>query len=249
MNDVQKMALVPHELLSTMDASREKNIRRSPAMSRLLDVDAEMKRTLNDTEGFAEDEKASHYAQLLRRYKTFNEKSSRQLPISVQVVPNADTLQQDTSASPSATSVEREIIESVPKLMSHKAALLLQRLKNNPEIEWDESGQIIYKDVKIKHTNVVDLINDVLRQRKTVPSPPGWQIFAQALARDNVPYELVGNVKRRKYMFDQARKLASTPRSTVIKGKQRKRKATVDHSTPMTFKTPATLPTWDSYSN
>jgi hypothetical protein len=68
-------------------------------------------------------------------------------------------------AVPRTAALEREVLESVPKLMAHKAALLLRRLKGNPDIDWDESGQLIVKGVKVKRTNVVDLVNDVLRQR------------------------------------------------------------------------------------
>jgi hypothetical protein len=248
MENVQKMALVPHELLAALDGSREKALQRSPAMSQLLSVDAEMKKVLNDTVPLTEGERASKYAQLLRRYQTFSGQNVARTPIVERAVPDADVRKQDSS-SPDPSALEREIIESVPKAMGHKAALLLKRLKNNPDVQWDEAGQLVYKGVKIKRTNVVDLVNDVLRHRKTAPTPPGWQVFAQALARDNVPYELIGNAKRRKYMFDQTRKLVSSPPPSTVKRKP-KRKIVAGPSTPTTkaSKTDTPIPThWESF--
>jgi hypothetical protein len=242
MDSVQKMSLVPHELLASLDGSREKAIRRSPAMSQLLNLDDDMKKALKETVPLTEEERASKYAQLLRRYQTFSGQNVARTPIVERVLPDAE--KRDTTA-PTQTSLEREIIESVPKAMGHKAALLLQRLKNNPEVQWDEIGQLVYKGVKIKRTNVVDLVNDVLRDRKTAPTPPGWQVFAEALARDNVPYELVGNPKRRKYMFDQTRKLVSSPRPSTVKRKRGKPPKT---PTRKPLKTDTPIPThWESF--
>jgi hypothetical protein len=217
MESVQKMALVPHELLSTLDEAREKAIRRSPAMAQTLNVDAQMKRTLDGDAPLGDDERATKYAQLLRRYRAFSEQSAKRTPIPVQVMTTSETGSQDSKPSPPPMPLEGEVLESVPKVMAHKAALLLQRLKNNPDVQWDDAGQLIFKGVKVKYTNIVDLVNDVLRQRKTSASPMGWQMFAQALALDNVPYELVGNAKRRQYMLDQTRKHLSTPRTPKTK--------------------------------
>ena len=46
---------------------------------------------------------------------------------------------------------------------------------------------------------MVDLVNDVLRKRKT-DYAVGWEPFARHLKRLNVPMELVGNADRQLYM-------------------------------------------------
>ena len=51
--------------------------------------------------------------------------------------------------------------------------------------------------VPVVGSNVVDLVNDILRKRKT--DPLGWQPFARQLRAVNLPIELVGNVARRSY--------------------------------------------------
>ena len=44
---------------------------------------------------------------------------------------------------------------------------------------------------------MLDLVNDVLRNRKT-SSPRGWEYFARGLAHMNIPNELIQNAKRRR---------------------------------------------------
>ena len=72
-------------------------------------------------------------------------------------------------------------------------------------------------------SNVVDLVNDLLRKRKT--DPTGWQPFARQLRAMNLPMELVGNVTRRAYIRQvttptpttstpgRCRRMPTTPRS------------------------------------
>ena len=51
----------------------------------------------------------------------------------------------------------------------------------------------------IRGSNAVDLVHDLLRNRKT-PDPVGWQQFANQMRAANIPMELVGNVTRRLYL-------------------------------------------------
>ena len=53
--------------------------------------------------------------------------------------------------------------------------------------------------VEYPNTNVINLVNDVLRNRKTFV-PNGWKIFCKALGKLNVPQDLIGNKLRWNYM-------------------------------------------------
>jgi hypothetical protein len=53
----------------------------------------------------------------------------------------------------------------------------------------------------LKRSNLVDLVNDILRKRKSHP-PSGWEAFATLLRQTNVPRELVGHPDRRRYIDD-----------------------------------------------
>jgi hypothetical protein len=57
-------------------------------------------------------------------------------------------------------------VESVPKTMKAKAQLLLKKMKSSLDISWNEKGELKYKGETVQGSNVVDLVNDVLRKRK-----------------------------------------------------------------------------------
>ncbi|CAH1370740.1 unnamed protein product, partial [Tenebrio molitor] len=74
--------------------------------------------------------------------------------------------------------------------------VFLKKLKNTPSITWDNRGVVSIENIVIPDSNVTDLINDILRHRKSMPDPKGWQIFAEALKSINMPFEVIGNWKR-----------------------------------------------------
>ena len=82
--------------------------------------------------------------------------------------------------------------------MQRKAELLLGIIKNN-NLTWDEQGVVSYKGKRIHGSNIIDLINDAIRQRKGV-EPRGWKTFSKALHESNIPQEVIGNTSRWKWM-------------------------------------------------
>ena len=86
--------------------------------------------------------------------------------------------------------VDDEILETVPKTM--KAQLLLKKMKSSPNISWNEKGELKYKGETVQGSNVVDLVNDVLRKRNYF-NPQGWETFGEALRETNVPQDLIGH--------------------------------------------------------
>jgi hypothetical protein len=104
--------------------------------------------------------------------------------------------------------IDDEILESVPKTMKAKAQLLLKKMKSNPDISWNEKGELKYKGQTVQGSNVVELVNDVLRKRKYF-NPQGWETFGEALREANVRQDLIGHEDRWRYITQTTR----TPRS------------------------------------
>ena len=92
--------------------------------------------------------------------------------------------------------IQADVVDTVPKNMQAKARRLMEHLRR--DIAWTASGELIHEGMSITGSNVVDLVNALLRKRKT--DPTGWQPFAQQLRAINLPMELVGNVARRAYI-------------------------------------------------
>ena len=80
--------------------------------------------------------------------------------------------------APATTSgIEADVVDTVPKTMQAKARRLMEHMKRN--ISWTARGELIHEGVPVAGSNVVDLVNDMLRKRKT--DPTGWQPFARQL--------------------------------------------------------------------
>ncbi len=98
--------------------------------------------------------------------------------------------------------VEVDIIESVPKLLTKKAKRLMGHIKKSDSLSWNDRGELIHAGERMPHTNISDLVNDLLRKRKHF-EPRGWRTFADVLHETNVPTDLVGNQDRLRYMQRQ----------------------------------------------
>ena len=54
---------------------------------------------------------------------------------------------------------------------------------------------MVFKGRSVPSTNIVDLVNDSLRQRKNF-NPDGWELFSKFLGHLNVPEGIVRNENR-----------------------------------------------------
>ena len=143
-----------------------------------------------------ESEKVRLYNQALLRYNDMT-KARAAKPIPVVVAVKKEAAATMTTMPTTALVVEpTDIVGTLHKTLQMKGRQLLSRLS---AVTWNERGELIYKGVAIRGSNAVDLIHDLLRNRKT-PDPVGWQQFANQMRAANIPMELVGNVTRGLYL-------------------------------------------------
>ena len=88
------------------------------------------------------------------------------------------------SPPPSWGSLEKDVLGTVPKSMKRKAERLLQRLQQHPELKWKDQGEIEFQGQRVRNSNLVDLVNDVLRKKEDF-EPTGWKTFTTTLRRMN----------------------------------------------------------------
>ena len=161
----------------------------------ILDTLDKKMQTILEREDLSADERLKLYDQSLYRYLNVYD-DYRPRPVAVAPEPVKQDLDDD------------EILDSIPKTMKSKAQLLLKKMKTNRDITWNEKGELKYKDKTVQGSNVVDLVNDVLRKRKYF-NPQGWEIFGEAVREANVPQDLIGHEDRWRYITQTKR----TPRS------------------------------------
>ena len=184
---VREMALVDPRLLKSL---RENPTPLPDAIDTALrDLDAEMTSILDGSDA-DESEKVRLYNQALLRYNDMTKaRAAKPIPVVVEVKKEA--------AATTASVVEpTDIVGTLPKTLQMKGRQLLSRLS---AVTWNERGELIHNGVAIRGSNAVDLVHDLLRNRKT-PDPVGWQQFANRVRAANIPMELVGNVTRRLYL-------------------------------------------------
>ena len=83
-------------------------------------------------------------------------------------------------------------MQVLPKTLRAKAKVLLERIKRDPNMDWNARGEFIYRGETRPGTNIIDLVSNAIRNRKTIHAHH-WQEFARGLRQSNVPRDLVGN--------------------------------------------------------
>ena len=160
-------------------------------------LDDEMKTILDRTD-LDDGTKVTLYNQVLQRYNVLADKRIKE-PLRVVTVNESEVASESGSKGAvraPISGLEATVLATVPKTMKAKASRLMEDLKR--DIEWTARGELIHDGVPVVGSNVVDLVNDLLRKRKTAPT--GWQPFARQLRAINLPMTLVGNVSRRAYI-------------------------------------------------
>ena len=225
MEHAKKMILVEPRVFASMQRTEEPSW--DGTTKNLKEKDYSMKDILNDDDDDDDDQhmqdKANAYHQalwrFLKRLEQYKDRPLGRVQISQDV---ASSSSKEPPAGGEAESEEtdpvvRDVVGSVPKSLRDKASQLLQRLKRNPDVDWNERGEFKYRGHLLKNSNLTDLVNDVLRQRKRRSEPLGWETFAQVLQNLNIPQDLIANQSIWRYI--RKRDLLSTPMPSIKKPK------------------------------
>lgn len=195
------MALVDPRLLERLQQRPQTGM----ADRTMVHLDNEMQDILNRKD-VPEDAKVKLYQQVLQRHLIYDDKrepAKVQLMVKTPSQPTIEVLAEGPMAvKDQPDTIEEEIMESAPKNAKNKVQLLLKRMKQDPNLGWTEKGELMVEGKVVPHTRVNDLVQDVLRKRKHY-QPRGWETFAKALADNNVPQDLVGNMDRWNYIQRQ----------------------------------------------
>ena len=198
MQHAKKMALVDPRLLEALQQRQQPSAHmQDPTTKTLSSLDGEMNAALQEPGG--DEYKIAKYNQILQRYLTYQDKR-KNTPFKVQLTGEKKSITVDDDDNHDDDNVTKEVVESVPKSMERRAKVLMKRLKRSNEVSWNERGELILNGKSLPGSNVADLVNDILRKRKTVRPPVGWQAFAKQLRTMNVPREVVGNPTRWSFM-------------------------------------------------
>ena len=193
---VRKMALVDPRLLKSLRAPLPDPT--SDAIDTALrDLDAEMTSILDGSDA-DESEKVRLYNQALLRYNDMTKaRAAKPTPVvvmksdTVDNVPAAGATVETAVVTGGQSTDPVNIVGTLPKTLQEKGRQLLSRLS---KVAWNERGELMHEGVPIPASNAVDLVHDLLRNRKTARDPVGWRQFAKQMRSANIPLELVGSL-------------------------------------------------------
>ena len=189
MQHAKKLQLIDPEVLAAQTNSSTSNsvsLRPSTTVvSKVLDgLDKDIQDTLNSD--LPVDIKAKLYLDSLQKYRTIEHNRSH--PQKVE--------------EPKIKNLKEELLESFPDNQRHLAKEIYRKLKDNKDVEFSASGELIYKQRLISGSHIIDLIKDVLKKNNEDP-PTGWIEFADSLKESNIPKALILNTPRWQQMHPE----------------------------------------------
>ena len=199
--------LLCHLTLGKHESWKEEQIQkpRLPPDSN-VSATASLKRDLSSVmanEDMSEAEKSQLYGQTLHIFKTAHQKALKETSL----FPPSD---------PSSSKMNQLVIDSVPSTMKSKAQLLVSLLKTSPNVSWKDDCTVKFYGKSIPGSNIIDLVNDVIRHRKG-SEPRGWQAFAEVLSDMNISQDVIGNRER----WDWMHRAPEIPETDYITPKQK----------------------------
>lgn len=194
------MALIEPSLLQTIQLNRMTTLPTSQNIKTrvLQELDNNIKTTLAD-DMLTPSDKLFYYNQALQSRDQYSDARTAS-----QIEPPKKIIKTDDDFS-----IEDEVLASVPPSLREKAKLILKRFKNTGVLGWNEhTGRMLYKGSEVDGTNIVDIVNTLLRERKSRPDPVGWGLIKQGVQELNLPTELVGN----KNVYNTSSDIPNIPR-------------------------------------
>ena len=91
--------------------------------------------------------------------------------------------------------VDAAVVNALPTSQQTNARKLMQLLRAQGDgvVSWTKNGEVQIRGQRVRGTNIVDLVSDVVRSTPTKTSAPERERFLNALADANVPETLVKN--------------------------------------------------------
>lgn len=228
MEHTKKMILISPDAINRIHVQRNESIKDDPISKLDKDMREVLESNANDID------KWKMYQQVLQRYLHFvnNLRKPVEIPV-LNEVEQSDGINNQMNVA--------DIIKMVPKTFRNKANILLNYLRNEQgAIEWDNKGTVTIRNKLIPNSNIVDLVNETLKTKKSTDSV-GLLDFATLLQELNVPLEIVGNKTLKQYIQEHNRAGSS---SMLERKAERKQKEEKEEEREKKEAFPEPLPKW-----
>jgi hypothetical protein len=214
MEHVSKMLLVPSEQYSALLTARQEETK--PVVKQLSVVDQQLQTILNDT-SLPADVKFVKYQQVLHRYNILKEDYDKPLEVNIKNFQQQQPVEVEENQTVSRRKLPDYILSGIGVKNKKTAEILIDHIERNPEFQFDTSNRLVLDGELVTGSNIIDLVNDFVRDRTKAEPVPGARKFAEALRRTNVPIIAIGNKARVRDFFTNERNPTptTTPTSTI----------------------------------
>lgn len=168
-----KVYLVPHDILESWRSRIKLENADQPLTSEVMRADSELTRAVN-APGGDDHNKSALVGQKLAGYL---ESRQRRSP----------------AVAPPPQPSQDVPLNLFSKTYRGKSESLLQLLKNNPRISWDDKLRVSVDGNPIPGSSLVDMIADVTTRSKSAARPLGHEVFRDLLRDMNAPRSLINN--------------------------------------------------------
>lgn len=222
----KKMAIVPMDLMSKLQMSAQTD----GAMPHLSMRDQQLTAALAERQ-LPPDVQAMKYTHLYNQYNAYKDSQlGRPIEIPLQMPdpppprpPPAATDQQVQATPrdihPNWSDADRQIFAGMPNSSLPNAERLLEYMRRNPDITWDEqSGEVAIRGNEIPGSSITDIMHHLSRNIGRNNNVAGLRDVAQLLADTNIPRTFIQNRNMRQFIRTEAQRLNATPRRRMDAG-------------------------------
>ncbi|GBM75566.1 hypothetical protein AVEN_205196-1 [Araneus ventricosus] len=165
---------------------------RAEIVDHLSDLDAKMEHILRRKD-LIESEKGNRYLQVLQKFVKIQHPQQMVETSEIQETRIPEN-QEPENVPEEENAITAKILKAAPVRYLTTVKNILDFLKDYHSIlTWTPEGEIVYKGQRIPRTNIVNLVTELLRNRKK--SPPGFKEFHSALKEMNIPENYIVNQK------------------------------------------------------
>ena len=202
MSSVKKMVLVdPSQWQSTPHLSNmlpqptPQQPLPDPLATSLSSLDQTMKGILQTTSGGDDYTKAQIYSQALQRYLRQADQF-RERPIGKVTLKEIESVEEDKPEK-DVSYIKSLLRATLPESFIKGGTSLADAMDNLPGISWDDKLQLIVDGKTVENSNIVGLLSDLSRKKKTSKPPKGMEELLGVFKERNIPKSLIINEARR----------------------------------------------------
>ena len=165
-----------------------------PLASSLSSLDQTMQAILQNPSVGDDYTKAQHYSQALQRYlRQADQYRERSLgKVTVKEIESVEDAKSDKDVS----QIKQLLRGTLPPSLIRGGTTLAETLADLPEVNWDDKLQLIVDGKTVENSNIVDLLSDLGRKKKTSKPPQGMNELLTVFKERNIARSLIPNEAR-----------------------------------------------------